>query len=126
MLFYLNKLFCVQVLFLPCYNNFADNNAFFTVSLVDSCILTNGSLTSSLHRPKSFAAYFAGAGLLSINRALWSGWSKASILSASLISLSEFDFENFWKSEHNLGATFAVTEIIPTPPLLLNSKARPS
>ena len=26
-------------------------------------------------------------------------------------------------SEHNLGATFAVTLIVPTPPLLLNSKA---
>ena len=71
MLFYLNKLFCVQVLFLPCYNNFADNNASFTFSLVDSCILTNGSLTSSLHRPKSLAAYFTGAGLLSKNKDLY-------------------------------------------------------
>ena len=36
------------------------------------------------------------------------------------------DLENFCISEHNFGAIFAVTEITPTPPFLLNSKAKPS
>ena len=100
--------------------------AFLTSLLVLSKTVTNGSLTLSSHKPISFAAYFTGDGLLSINNALWRGWRRPSILSASLISLSEVDFENFWKSEHSFGAILAVTEIIPTPPLLLNSKARPS
>ena len=47
-------------------------------------------------------------------------------LESQLISLSELDLENFCMSEHNLGAMFAVTEIIPTPPLLLNFNANPS
>ena len=37
---------------------FADVSAFLTASFVGSVILTNGNLTSSSHRPKSFAAYF--------------------------------------------------------------------
>jgi len=61
-----------------------------------------------------------------MNKDLWIGCNIWSILSASLISLSVLDLEYFWKSEHNLGAIFAVTEIIPTPPLLLNSRANPS
>ena len=98
-----------------------DDNAFSTSSSVSFLIFTNGSLISSLHKPKSLAAYFVGAGLLSINNDLCKGCKIWSILSASLISLSVFDFEYFWKSEQSLGAILAVTEIIPTPTLLLNS-----
>jgi hypothetical protein len=39
------------------------------------------------------------------------------------MSLELLETDSFWKSEHNLGAIFAVTLIVPTPPLLLNSNA---
>ena len=44
-----------------------DTKAFLIISLLRSVTLTKGNLTSSSQRPRSFAAYLTGLGLLSIN-----------------------------------------------------------
>ena len=75
------------------FSNLAEIREFLTFNFVSSIILTNGSLTASSHNPRSFAAYLTGAGLLSINNALWTGWSIVSIFSASSNSLAFFDLE---------------------------------
>ena len=85
--------------------------------------VTNGKRTASSQRPINLATYLTGEGLLSINKFLCNGWSMLSNLSASSNSFLFSDLENFWKSEHIFGAIFAVTLIVPTPPLLLNSNA---
>ena len=101
----------------------ADWRAFLTISFVGSVTFTSGNLTLSSQRFNNFAAYFTGLGLLSTNKEWWIGCRILSSLSASSFSLLLLDFENFWKSEQSFGAIFAVTLIVPTPPLLLNSKA---
>ena len=55
------------------YNNPALLIADLTMCLVFSVILTNGSLTSSEHKPSKLAPYFTGLGLLSINSDVCNG-----------------------------------------------------
>ena len=103
--------------------SFADSIAFFIIILFSFVTLTRGSLTSSSHKFISLAAYFTGLGLLSTNIAVCTG-CKILSNSFAFARLSSFlDIKFFWNSEQSFGAIFAVTLIVPTPPLLLNSNA---
>ena len=87
-----------------------------TSSFVLFLTSTNGNLTVGDDNLSKDAAYFTGDGLLSINKALCKG-NKSLFISSALLLFIFFDNYN-WNSEQSLGATFAVTPIHPTPPLL--------
>ena len=77
----------------------------------------------SLHKPNNEAAYLTGPGLDSINKVLCKddnfrliSWALEIFYSCQAICISE----------HNFGATFAVTEIQPCPPWAKYAKAVPS
>ena len=64
---------------------YLSSTSFFVLSV--TC--TKGSLTSGDDNFKSDAAYFTGDGLLSINKALWSGDKSLLIFSAVSISFDK-------------------------------------
>ena len=78
---------------------------------------------SGLHNPIKWAAYFTGPGLDSINKA-WCKLASLRLISWAL-SNSLFLHANC-NSEHNLGATFAVTDIHPCPPWARKANEVPS
>ena len=80
---------------------------------VSSFIPDNGSLVSSLHNPNNEAAYLTGPGLDSTNKASCNDDNFRLIYWALEIF---FSCQAECISEHNFGATLAVTDIQPCPP----------
>ena len=105
------------------YKSCKSKRQFLIIFFVSSLICDKGNLVFSLHKPNNDAAYLTGPGLDSTNKASCND-DNFKLIYWALIIFDSCQAECI--SEHNFGATLAVTEIHPCPPCAKYAKAVPS